>query len=247
MTKRIKKINVTSDKKGTVKNPYTVEEHEQMLNDGLWTEDGFVEELGLVEGELETNPEQMGDDYYCSDGEDNEEYHTYTRAEAQEMMDNGTWAGGFVEGYGYVMPDITNLPNLNNYQAPSPSGLDILNRARSFSGTRYLSGGMDKNGMDCSGLITAACNLSTRWTTSSGDIPGYTKTTYNSTTSYSSFEASLNIGDILVWPGRHAAIYEGNGSLFHARGTNSSGCVQSTQNLESYWVRVNGYPKVYRK
>ena len=31
MAKKIKKINVASDKKGTVKNPYTVEEHEQML------------------------------------------------------------------------------------------------------------------------------------------------------------------------------------------------------------------------
>ncbi|MBR1519235.1 MAG: hypothetical protein IJ624_07015 [Prevotella sp.] len=51
MAKKIKKINVASDKKGTVKNPYTVEEHEQMLAAGQWTENGFVEELGLVEGE----------------------------------------------------------------------------------------------------------------------------------------------------------------------------------------------------
>ena len=45
MTKSIKKNNSkpSKNKKGTVKNPYTVEEQEQMLNDGLWTEDGFVE------------------------------------------------------------------------------------------------------------------------------------------------------------------------------------------------------------
>ena len=75
MTKRIKKINVTSDKKGTVKNPYTIEEHEQMLNDGLWTEDGFVEELGLVEGEgdsLNGNGDGFGN--YINNEDDNPDF-----------------------------------------------------------------------------------------------------------------------------------------------------------------------------
>ena len=51
MAKKVRRTNSKpiKNKKGTVKNPYTVEEHEQMLADGLWTEDGFVEELGLVE------------------------------------------------------------------------------------------------------------------------------------------------------------------------------------------------------
>ena len=31
-----------------MKNPHTIEEHEQMLNDGLWTEDGFVGERAAV-------------------------------------------------------------------------------------------------------------------------------------------------------------------------------------------------------
>ena len=52
-----------------MKNPYTVEEHEQMLAEGQWTEDGFVEELGLVERESITS--QDGDDcgYYGNDDE----------------------------------------------------------------------------------------------------------------------------------------------------------------------------------
>ena len=71
MAKRIKKINVASDKKGTVKNPYTVEEHEQMLAEGQWTENGFVEELGLVEGEGNNDPGQ--NDAYSNEFESEEE------------------------------------------------------------------------------------------------------------------------------------------------------------------------------
>ena len=72
MAKKIKKINVASDKKGTVKNPYTIEEHEQMLAAGQWTEDGFVEELGLVEGETSSNgffEENIKYGVYGDDGE----------------------------------------------------------------------------------------------------------------------------------------------------------------------------------
>lgn len=58
MAKKVRKANSKPNKKGTVKNPYTIEEHEQMLAAGQWTEDGFVEEIGLVEGETDSTPEE---------------------------------------------------------------------------------------------------------------------------------------------------------------------------------------------
>ena len=74
MTKSIKKNNSkpSKNKKGTVKKPYTIEEHEQMLAAGQWTEDGFVEELGLVEGETSSNgffEENIKYGVYGDDGE----------------------------------------------------------------------------------------------------------------------------------------------------------------------------------
>ena len=105
MAKRIKKINVTSDKKGTVKNPYTIEEHEQMLAEGQWTEDGFVEELGLVEGES-TNP-PMYDMY---------EFFEY----------DGEWPGGFVNGLGYVAPDVEVIGTYDpNYGVKVADGIAV--------------------------------------------------------------------------------------------------------------------------
>ena len=63
MAKKIKKINVASDKKGTVKNPYTVEEHEQMLAAGQWT-GGYVENIAYAEGEMNNGNNPEGSFYY---------------------------------------------------------------------------------------------------------------------------------------------------------------------------------------
>ncbi|MDC7994274.1 C40 family peptidase [Altibacter sp. HG106] len=38
-------------------------------------------------------------------------------------------------------------------QAGSSASINIVNRAKSFEGVRYKYGGMDKRGMDCSGLV----------------------------------------------------------------------------------------------
>jgi len=47
----------------------------------------------------------------------------YTMSEAEVMMDNGTWIGGFVDGYGYVgaAASITGLPNDGRYHVGSSS------------------------------------------------------------------------------------------------------------------------------
>ena len=38
-------------------------------------------------------------------------------------------------------------------QVGSSASINIVNRAKSFEGVRYKYGGMDKRGMDCSGLV----------------------------------------------------------------------------------------------
>lgn len=49
--------------------------------------------------------------------------------------------------------DLLPLPN-DNYLA-----LQMINNAMSFVGVRYHGGGTTKAGMDCSGMVTAVCNM----------------------------------------------------------------------------------------
>ena len=63
----------------------------------------------------------------------------------------------------------------------------------------------------------------------------------------STFEVSkLEVGDILLWPKRHVAIYAGNGKLFHSHGGDGYGSVGYTGDLISWWLKERGIPQIYR-
>ena len=159
----------------------------------------------------------------------------YSVEEAEELMEAHIWVGGYVTGYGYVLPQVTVFGS----NTPA-SGLEILQRARAFEGTPYLWGGNDANGIDCSGLLCATCNFGYRWNTGVGYVPGFRRITYGTE---SNFWNILQKGDILLFP-HHVAIYVEGKSIYHSC---SSKGVAETDNLESYWIAKNGYPKIYRK
>lgn len=177
-------------------------------------------------------------------GEGNEkDVHYYTYAEIDEMMDNGTWPGGYIKGIGYMPPkdlgEISPLP-------VASSGEQIYQRALKYEGVPYRRGGVDMNGLDCSGLVSVVLGLKTRWTTGSGDIPGLQKIQYKN-------KDGLRKGNILVWRWKngenwsgHAAIYVEGTSIFHAHGSTGSPTNQ-TNDLYIYWIPKRGYPTIYRK
>lgn len=121
MAKKVRRTNSkpNKNKKGTVKNPYTVEEHEQMLNDGQWTEDGFVEELGLVEGESSTF--QDGDGYgdYINNENDNPDFKKAANGECIiGAIYNAAQLLGMDIKYKKIKKDLRNYYNteLNRYE-----------------------------------------------------------------------------------------------------------------------------------
>lgn len=119
-------------------------------------------------------------------------------------------------------------------------GEQALERAREYEGTPYLEGGESKSGMDCSGLITVAYQLPIRWTTSlSLENYGFDSIDVREET----LLQVLQKGDVLVWPGSHAAIYVGGESIYHAHSTG----VGETSDLIRYWVKYKNCPTVYRK
>lgn len=299
--------------KGSMENPYSMSEYEQMLDNGTW-KGGFVKDdagdvtyamgeatcngySGCGSGSDEGSDDEEGcgsdDEEGCgSDNEDNpdsdgkggtgnegnetpggnpggnpggspggtpggyssnsqpnagegkeNDVHYYTYAEIDEMMDNGTWHGGYVKGVGYVAPkelsEIRPLP-------VASSGEQIYQRALKYEGVPYRRGGVDMNGLDCSGLVSVVLGLKTRWTTGSGDIPGLTRIKFTS-------KANLRKGDILVWKYKdkigHAAIFVNGDTIFHAHGKVGSPTNHS-HNLGTYWLdKTNTYvdPIIYRK
>ena len=171
----------------------------------------------------------------------------YSQEEALELMDSNLWKGGYGAGLGYVMPQLTVLPSSN---LDVPCGQAILDRATTFSGVPYKWGGVDMDGIDCSGLVSAALNID-RWVTGYGDIPTTTRVSLNA--SDASFVNELQVGDILVWTWMennkrrgHCCIYAGNGMIFHAHGREGSP-TGYTSDLITFWFNSKGLPKVYRR
>jgi len=124
--------------------------------------------------------------------------------------------------------------------------MTYLNEALKFQGTPYKMGGMDKSGMDCSGLVNAATGQKTRvWHTGSGAPPpgDWVEMSFkkNSTDEFAGF---LKKGDLLLWEGHVAFFFEGV-QLFHARRMGT--VVGFTNDLKLYWLKEKGYPIVYRQ
>ena len=169
--------------------------------------------------------------------------HYYTYEEVETMMDKGTWQGGYVKGDGYI-------PKWNAEAKPIPladTGETILARALQYEGVPYKYGGLGMDGIDCSGLVSVALGLKTRWSTGAGDIPGMEKIKFTGVD-------NLQKGDVLVWRwknpngswGGHTVIYVKGDSIFHAHGKAGTP-TGYTDNLEKYWIKYKNEPKVYRK
>ena len=118
-------------------------------------------------------------------------------------------------------------------------------KALEFTGVPYKSGGIDKNGVDCSGLVNAATGQTKRvWNTEdSTPPPGHTEIKIKSE-QIDGFVKSLKKGDVLLWKG-HVAFYDSGTRLFHARKTGTN--VGFTNDLKLYWLKEKGFPKVYRQ
>ena len=273
-------IKSTPDGDGSKEHPYTANQ----FNDwhGYWA-GGYVQGMGFVAPDSSItahryyengiyHTEQYGstDIKSTPDGDGSKE-HPYTANQFNDW--HGYWAGGYVQGMGFVAPDSSitahryyengiyhteqygSYYDYNNWYYTgytyysdneanriNNSGCSILENARRYAGTPYSFGGNSANGMDCSALITRACELNHRWTTSQPLPPDRFNIISVSTGRPGSFINDLQEGDILVWPGQHAAIYVGGSNIYHAHSTG----VNQTGDLVSYWIRQKGYPVVYR-
>ena len=126
------------------------------------------------------------------------------------------------------------------------SGISYYMTALQYKGVQYLSGGMSRAGVDCSGLVNLAAGQKTRvWDTNMNTSPpGNWMVAPVAKSSHDAFIFSLKQGDLLVWKG-HCAFYAGNGQLFHARKPGT--VVDFTSDLKVYWLPQKGYPTVYRQ
>jgi|GEM_PF-6902051 hypothetical protein len=246
-------------------NPYTQKEYDMARSFRKWT-GGWV-----IGSDSKTHYIEADTDIKSTPDGDGSIEHPYTANQFNDW--HGYWAGGYVQGMGFVAPDfgITahryyengiyhteqygSYYDYNNwyytgytYYSDSEanrinnSGCSILENARRYAGTPYSFGGNSANGMDCSALITKACELNHRWTTSQRLPSDRFNIISVSTGTPGSFINDLQEGDILVWPGEHAAIYVGGSNIYHAHSTG----VNQTGDLVSYWIRQKGYPVVYR-
>lgn len=127
--------------------------------------------------------------------------------------------------------------------APGLTGEKILQNALKYKDVPYVLGGQSEKGMDCSGLITVACELSPdRFTTRNPGMlinHGFKEMTdfkVKDGVSAESFMGNLHVGDILLWEGHHVAIYAGNFKLFHAHGK----IVGYTSDFATYWFHAYG-------
>ena len=121
---------------------------------------------------------------------------------------------------------------------------DILHNARLFDGKPYDFKYNDTN-LDCSGLITVACGLKPRWTTSDDlDKRGpFVKVNIPlDRQNKDAFIRRLVIGDIIVWRGQHVVIYAGGESIYHS----SNKGIRETHDLKRHWLGMTKDPEVYR-
>ena len=296
-------MSSSSGPKGSSTNPYTEEEFDQMVEAGTW-QGGYVEGKGYCMKEVTVTASSYPDSsssgsddswpWPSEDSEDKDDHNPptpptpptggdgggtggggsssgggntggggtspggntgtetvgnagesdespqYTLEEAMSLMKQNKWPGGYIKEI--ILPGVT--VTAHRYTPLPSNGKDILDRAKIFEGVPYVMGGCNKNGMDCSGLVTAALGIP-RWTTSSGPIPGMQKV--NLTNKNENFVSELQTGDILVWKGVHTAIYDAEkGKIFHAHGSKGTP-VGYTSDLITHWFKEHKLPTVYRK
>ncbi|MDR0668741.1 MAG: C40 family peptidase [Treponema sp.] len=112
----------------------------------------------------------------------------------------------------------------------------LLAAADAYRGTPYRYGGVDRNGVDCSGLIYASFKDSL-----AVSVPRSTSALYSWTEKIG--EDSLQPGDLVFFittgPGiSHAGIYTGEGRFIHSASEGpSTGVIYSSLD-ESYWRRT---------
>ena len=112
----------------------------------------------------------------------------------------------------------------------------VLAASESFLGTRYRYGGIDRNGMDCSGLVYASFRNGLNYET-----PRTAENIYNWTEKISTDE--LQPGDLVffVTAGArvsHVGIYVGGGRFIHSASDGPSTGVIYSRLDESYWSRT---------
>lgn len=125
---------------------------------------------------------------------------------------------------------------------PSNKGQEIVDYAKSFLGSRYVSGGTSPNGFDCSGFTQYVYSHF-----------GYSIARVASGQASNGKEVSRNdlqLGDILIFQdyGRtcigHVGIYIGNGNFIHAANP-SRGVVTDNLNSNSYYnIRYVGARRI---
>jgi len=141
-------------------------------------------------------------------------------------------------------------------QEPSSGFTKYLDNAKEFEGVPYKSGGADRTGMDCSGLVCAATGSErSAWTTESKGLPpGNWSMVSEGPQGPKNFSKSLEKGDLLVWPKQelrgehkrgHTAFYVGGDTIFHAHGKPGTP-TGFTNDLNRFWIPTKGTPNAYR-
>ena len=109
----------------------------------------------------------------------------------------------------------------------------MLNAAKAYNGMKYVYGANGRGGIDCSGLIDQALRK-IGLPPSSGRLTSRSIGGDRRFTSIS--KSQLSVGDICVMPGRHVAIYAGNGKCYEA----------TPPRVGYYNMSRNNYTRFYR-
>lgn len=134
-----------------------------------------------------------------------------------------------------VMPPGFTPPSSGSGGSISGSGAGgkLLNAAKSYNGMKYVYGANGRGGIDCSGLIDQSLRK-IGLPPSSGRL---TSRNIGSDSRFSSISKSqLSVGDICVMPGRHVAIYAGDGKCYEA----------TPPRVGYYNMSRNNYTRFYR-
>lgn len=134
-----------------------------------------------------------------------------------------------------VMPKGFTPPSSgsNNSVSGNSPGIRMLNAAKAYNGMKYVYGANGRGGIDCSGLIDQALRK-IGLPPSSGRLTSRSIGGDRRFTSIS--KSQLSVGDICVMPGRHVAIYAGNGKCYEA----------TPPRVGYYNMSRNNYTRFYR-